>query len=142
MKTFNRIFFGIWSLLFLLFAFWQWNDPDPVIWMAIYGYAAIMTVLASIGRYPIPFLTIGFFLGLAGFLYMYPGALNEWIAQEWQQQDLSMKTPHMEEAREAFGLLIVSLILGMAAFFGWWRKNQARKKVKALTGTSQTGLFG
>jgi hypothetical protein len=119
MPAASRIFFGVWCLLFLLFAYWQWNDPDPLIWIGIYGYAALMCGLAAAGRFLLPLLLAGVLLGIAGFFYMYPGGIGDWIAQEWQQQDLSMKTQHMEEARESFGLLIVALILGVAAWVGW-----------------------
>ena len=33
---FNKIFFGIWIFIFALFAFWQFNDPDPEVWVSIY----------------------------------------------------------------------------------------------------------
>ena len=130
MTTFKRIFFGVWSLLFLLFAYWQWNDPDPLLWISIYGYGALMALLAAMGKHPLPLLLFGVFFGLAGFLYLYPGAIGDWIAQEWQQQDLSMKNQHMEEAREAFGLLIVSGILGIAAFLGWRHNRSSSLGVK------------
>ena len=126
--TFNRIFFGVWTLLFLLFAFWQWNDPDPLIWISIYGFAALMSAFAAAGRFYQPLLAFGVIFGFAGFLYMYPGAVSEWIAQELQQQDLSMKTQHMEEARESFGLLLVSLIMGVAFYVGWRRTGQKEKE--------------
>ena len=132
MTTFKRIFFGIWALLFLLFAYWQWNDPDPLLWISIYGYGALMALLAAFGRYHLPLLLFGIFFGLAGFLYLYPGAIGHWIAQEWQQQGLSMKTQHMEEAREAFGLLIVSTILGIATFLGWKLNRQSGLNIKDL----------
>lgn len=138
MQTFNRIFFGIWALLFMLFAYWQINDPDPLIWISIYGYGALMAALAAMRRYPMPLLAFGFLFGIAGFFYMYPGAVSDWIAQEWQQQDLSMKTQHMEEAREAFGLLIVSLIMGVATFVGWRRRRQ-RPNAKQNSIVGQTG---
>ncbi|EMR02745.1 transmembrane 220 family protein [Cesiribacter andamanensis] len=126
MKKGLRIFFAVWSLLFLLFAYWQWNDPDPLVWMGIYGYAALMCGLAASGRFWLPLLAAGVLLGVAGFVYMYPGGIGEWIRQEWQQQDLSMKTQQMEEAREAFGLLLVALLMGVAAWIGWRRQRGRR----------------
>ncbi|WP_017733304.1 transmembrane 220 family protein [Nafulsella turpanensis] len=132
MQHFQRTFFGCWSLLFLLFAYWQWNDPDPTLWVSIYGFAALMAGTAAAGRFPMPVLITVFFLGLAGFAYMYPGAVGDWIAQEWQQQDLSMKTQRMEEAREAFGLLIVAAVLGLAALIGWRENGQKQKNLHLI----------
>lgn len=130
MSTFIRIFFGIWSVLFLLFGYWQFNDPDPLLWISIYGYAAVMAAMAAMKRFFLPLLLLGVLLGIGGFFWMYPGAIGDWVAQEWQQQDLSMKTQHMEEAREAFGLLIVAVIMGVASLIGWRRSNKSSMKIR------------
>ncbi|WP_224998953.1 transmembrane 220 family protein [Cesiribacter sp. SM1] len=130
MLWFRRIFFGIWCLLFVLFAFWQWNDPDPWLWMTLYGGAAVLCGMAARGHYPMSVLLILIVACLAGAVYMYPGGIGEWVQQELEQQDLSMKTQSMEEARESFGLLIVAIILSVAAFFGW----RSRAKTKTVSG--------
>lgn len=119
MINFRKIFFGVWTLLFLLFAYWQWNDPDPWLWIPIYGLAALLTAMAAGGKYSLPVLSVFIVLCLAGFVYLYPSAVGEWIQQEWQQQDLSMKTQQMEQGRESFGLLIVALVMAIALYFGW-----------------------
>lgn len=125
MAQIPRFIFGFFSLLFLLFAYWQWNDPDPEMWVSIYGFASIMSALAAFGRYPIPLLLTGAIAGFIGCLYFFPASVSEWVLQEWQQQDLSMKTLDMEEARESFGLLIISVFLGLAAYVGWRKKRSA-----------------
>ena len=38
MKKLNIIF----AVVFALFAILQYNDPDPYLWIPIYGYAAII----------------------------------------------------------------------------------------------------
>lgn len=126
----SRIFFGFWTLAFLLFAFWQFNDPDPEVWVSIYVYAAIMSGLAATERYPLIPLLAGAALCLLGSIYFFPSSVNEWVVQEWEQQDLSMKTVDMEEARESFGLLIIFIITGSAAWLGW-RKKQDTERPKA-----------
>lgn len=118
----SRIFFGFWTLAFLLFAYWQINDPDPEIWVSLYVYAALMSGLAAAGRYPLIPLLAGAVLCLVGGIYFFPASVSEWVGQEWQQQDLSMKTIDMEEARESFGLLLVSLVTATAAALGWRKK--------------------
>ena len=120
MLWFRRIFFWVWCLLFILFAFFQWNDPDPWLWMTIYGVAAILCAMAARGRFPMPVLLTIIALCIVGAIYLYPDySVSEWIQQELQQQDLSMKTQNMEEARDTFGLLSVAVILSVAAIFGW-----------------------
>jgi hypothetical protein len=118
----SQFFFGLWSFLFLLFCYWQWNDPDPGIWISIYGFAAVMCGLAAFNRFYIPLLIFASVVGFIGSLYFFPNSVFEWIRQEWQQADLSMKTVEMEETREFFGLLIFSCLMGLAGFRGWREK--------------------
>ena len=123
----SRIFFAIWSLLFLLFAYWQFNDPDPEVWVTIYIIAAIICALASLGKFYTPFLVAVAITAFVGGVYLFPSSVKDWVLQEWQQADLSMKTPDMEIARESFGLLIVSVIIGLAAFKGYKEQSKTGK---------------
>jgi hypothetical protein len=45
--------------------------------------------------------------------------VGDWIAAEWAQKDLTMKTPQMEENRETFGLLTIALVLSPALYRAW-----------------------
>ena len=45
MKKGTSIFFGIWSLLFIVSALLQLNDIDPWLWVSIYLIAAAMSAL-------------------------------------------------------------------------------------------------
>ena len=40
----------VFALSFVLFAVVQWNDPDGMIWMAVYSGAALVSVLAFLGK--------------------------------------------------------------------------------------------
>ena len=123
----SRVFFGLWSLLFLLFAYWQWNDPDPEVWVSIYCFGAIVSSLAAAERYYVPLFSVAAIAAFLGGLYFFPSSVREWIVREWQQGDLSMKTQDMEVARESFGLFIVSVVVGLATYKGWI-KNRSEKK--------------
>ena len=123
----SQIFFGLWSILFLLFAFWQWNDPDPEIWVSIYCLSAVMSALSAVGRFYVPLLSLLAIAGFLGGLYLFPSSVRDWILQEWRQADLSMKTPDMEVARESFGLFVVSVVMGLAAYKGWVKNRALRK---------------
>jgi hypothetical protein len=48
--------------------------------------------------------------------------VGDWIAAEWAQKDLTMKTPEMEENRETFGLLTIALVLSPALYRAWKKK--------------------
>lgn len=120
--NFNKIFFGLWIFIFALFAYWQFNDPDPEVWVSIYGAAIIFCILGTRGIFPKIPLTVVVVACLFGAIYFYPGGIGDWIAQEVEQHDLTMKTPQMEEARETFGLLIVALVLSPALWKAWRKK--------------------
>src|SRR5690606_23529175 len=125
----SSIFFGIWSLLFVVAALVQLNDPDPWVWVSIYLVAAFFSGYVALGRYPLIPLGIVTVLCLAGSLYYFPPSVGEWIAQEWEQKDLTMKTASMEEARESLGLLLVAIVLGIAWFSGWRKKGSPQEQV-------------
>ncbi|MFC3880337.1 transmembrane 220 family protein [Algoriphagus namhaensis] len=116
---FNQYYFGLWLILFGLFAFWQFNDPDPEIWVSVYGVAMIFCLFGIRGIFPKLPLTILTLACLVGAVYFYPGEIGGWISQELEQKDLTMKTPQMEEARETFGLLIIAIALSPALVKAW-----------------------
>lgn len=113
---FNQIFFGLWFFLFALFAYWQINDPDPEVWVSVYGVAMIFCLLGFKGIFPKIPLIVVLIVCLMGAVYFYPGGIGDWVAQELAQKDLTMKTTQMEEARETFGLMIVALVLGVGLY--------------------------
>jgi hypothetical protein len=104
------------AVMFLAFAFLQINDPDPVLWILIYGSMAVICVLAAFRIYSqlaMIFLMVGFIAYSTIFI---PG-LREWLAQDDRSvlfDDLAkMEHPYIEESREFLGLLICILILGV-----------------------------
>ncbi|WP_229972052.1 transmembrane 220 family protein [Pontibacter harenae] len=105
--------------MLVIFSLWQFNDPDPWFWISIYGYAALLAGLAAFNKYYRYWALAGAVLFFLGFLYLYPSSVSEWVQQEWTQQDLSMKTESMEQARESFGLLIAALVLALVSYGGW-----------------------
>ena len=115
-------FYGLWVLLFSLFAYWQFNDPDPEVWVSIYAVAIIFCLFAIRGIFPKIPLTLVVILCLLGAVFFFPGGVGEWIASEWAQKDLTMKTPQMEENRETFGLLTIALVLSPALYRAWKKK--------------------
>lgn len=109
---------GFFFLLFLVAVGVQWNDPDPLVWMAGYGVAAALSLAACFDRFPVvPNLLAGlvlatWFLTLAGTL---PGApLAAFTSFE-------MTAPSHEEPREAIGLLLAAGWTFVLAARGWRR---------------------
>ena len=100
---------GLMALLFLFAAAVQYNDPDPIQWMAIYGAAAVVSAWAALRRSGLPSWAPGL-VGLAAFVWactIAPRALGKVnplaMFKSWE-----MKNVAIEENREMFGLLIVA----------------------------------
>jgi hypothetical protein len=101
-----RIFAALGVPFFGLFLAVQYNDPDPVRWMAIYGAAMVASGLAAAKMLP-KFVAPA--IGLAALVWAAiwaPAALSHWPSFDdltrWHMVNLGS-----EEARELIGLLIV-----------------------------------
>lgn len=94
-------------LVFLLFAYWQLNDPDPVRWISIYLGVAISAALAMARRYFPIIPLIGCIVCLAGLIYLSPDFIS-WIKEGMPTITGQMKaeSPHVELVREFLGFLI------------------------------------
>jgi hypothetical protein len=102
------------AVMFLAFAFLQINDPDPLLWILIYGSMAVICVLAAFRIYSriAIILLMG---GFIGFSIIYLPAMKEWMAQDDRSvlfDDLAkMEHLYIEESREFLGLMICVLVL-------------------------------
>lgn len=106
---------GAFVLLFLFAAAVQWNDPDPLVWMAGYLTAAGLSLASCLGRRPLipnalAAIVFGaWFLSLAGTL---PGAPARAFTS------FHMREASDEEPREAVGLAICVLWTATLAIRG------------------------
>lgn len=123
MKNFPKYFFIFWSIVFLLFAYWQVNDPDPEIWVSVYIVAATFSAFAVQGKHPLIPLGIVIVACLVGAVYFYPVSVTDWVNYELENKDLTMKTQESEEARETFGLIIMAAVLSVSLYYGWKRNS-------------------
>jgi hypothetical protein len=96
------------ALLFVFAAALQYNDPDPIPWVAIYLAAALVSLAAARGR-RVPRGVLAavalFAIGWAALIAFRGPAASEYghMFDAWE-----MKSPAVEEAREASGLVIVA----------------------------------
>ena len=100
----------IWILLFAVFAFYQSNDPDAMIWMLIYGAAALLSVLVFLDKITRPVLFIAMFAFLAGAWMLWPDSYEGIKLKE------GMYSPDIELARESLGLLIGAVSMAWHLF--------------------------
>lgn len=95
-------------IIYILFAFWQINDPDPVWWITLYLVPAFVSFKAFQKKYNPELLIILLVLYFAN-------ALNSWLQISTYEgfftegRGLSMKTYNQELVREAAGLGICIL---------------------------------
>lgn len=107
----------VMTVLFLLSTAVQYNDPDAILWIGIYGTATLTTwlfikdklywsVSAAIA------LAVLAGAGVLGYEVVSSGVSGQLLGESWQMQNLTQ-----EKVREAGGLLIVgiwSLIMAFA----------------------------
>jgi hypothetical protein len=109
-----RIVNFILAIMFLVFAFLQVNDPDPVLWILIYGSMSVVCIMAIFEYYHRILILVLAVLFLIYCYILLPG-VKEWLQQEDKSVlfDEGMKMQHLfvEEAREFLGLVISLLVL-------------------------------
>jgi hypothetical protein len=62
----------LFALIFLLFAGWQYNDPDPILWIPVYLVPVYVCVQAFRGKYNTELLVV---LTIMSFV----AGLNTWL---------------------------------------------------------------
>jgi hypothetical protein len=114
-----RIVNFVLAVMFLAFAFLQLNDPDPFIWILIYGIMAVTCVLAAFEFYSRKFLIVVLVLYVAYSLVYIPGLL-EWLSMENKtdlfSEEMKESHPYIEQSREFLGLMICVAVLAFYVF--------------------------
>jgi hypothetical protein len=109
---------GLMLLLFLFSVSVQFNDPDPVRWVVIYGLAAAATGLELAGRATwwlsapvgvVALLWAFTFIPRVGGRVPLPEMFSAW----------EMKNLEIEESREMYGLAIVAVWMAALTFANW-----------------------
>lgn len=113
MKLLNLIL----SILFLVFAALQYNDPDPFIWIPIYLLAAFLCWRAYKGIHHrwLYAVAIGIYLLYAIYLVFDKNGVISWASEHAAESlvhSMKAEKPWIEETREFGGLVI--LIAAMA----------------------------
>jgi hypothetical protein len=106
MQLASRILAGLMALLFLASAGLQYNDPDPVIWIALYGAASAVCLAHVMQRSNRP---LAILLGVISFVWA-ATLLPDFVGMVHGPdlvRGMEADRPEIEAAREAGGLLIV-----------------------------------
>jgi Transmembrane family 220, helix len=113
MKIFNIVF----TILFILFAAVQYNDPDPQVWVPIYLFVAATCAYSAMGKYNKTLILIGL-IPLTVYMISYIPAFVDWVKMGMPTVFDKMKTenPYIEMTREFGGLVICVAVLGFQYF--------------------------
>ena len=107
-----KITYWVLSVVFALFALVQYNDPDPQVWMPIYGIAVVACLSIFFDKAPRKYV---FFI-MAGAYFL--AAFQQWPPQYegvfWGE--MKMRSMNIELARESLGLAISGLGMLIMAF--------------------------
>lgn len=118
---------GIWGLAFGWAAAVQYNDPDPGLWMLLYGVASGLSLfgvvrpgarrLVRAERVWAMIAGLGAMVSLAA---CFEALKTTGVALDWKEVfgPGGMMAPGVEEMREAMGLAIVSLRMAVVGFVG------------------------
>jgi hypothetical protein len=102
------------TALFLTGAAVQYNDPDPLRWIAIYGAAAVASLLSAFNRIHIAVPCVVGGIGLVWALLLAPGVVGK-VSFAELFQSVQMQNAAVERGREMGGLLIVALWMTILA---------------------------
>lgn len=105
------------ALLFALFAYWQLNDPDWPLWVAMYGAVSLIATWTAFATPPRLLVYLALGVSSVWMLSMLPDLMT-WIGEGMPTitGKMQAESPHIELTREFFGLLICSGVLAWYAF--------------------------
>jgi hypothetical protein len=103
----------ILALLWLSFVIVQYNDPDPVQWMLIYGLVVVVCAMAAMKKYSKPLIGIGIAVAVIWAATLMPAVIDYFSSHKSNEifEHMSPSKLFIEEARECFGLLLSAAVL-------------------------------
>lgn len=109
MRVLNFVLAGI----FIVMAGLQFDDPDPVYWVAVYGGTALVALSKALGRFGEFWAAVTIGGVLAGLIFSVPGVLNfiDFGSFDELFGDMASSKPYVESTREFGGLLIALIVL-------------------------------
>ncbi len=103
------------AVLLLLIAALQWNDPDPLYWIAVYAGGGAVAIGRAMGRYSGFWTALLTGAVLAGLVIALPGTWQYLVSGNYGSILGDMRPDnYVEPAREFFGLL---LLLGVLVYY-------------------------
>ena len=108
----RKILLGCLGAIFLLFAYFQWNDPDSFKWIIYYLVIAVLSFASLFQVNKARYIYAMLILSAIWMISLLPNAIT-WVMDGMPTIVESMKasSPYIELVREFLGLLISILML-------------------------------
>jgi len=98
----------VFGLLFLFAVIVQYNDPDPIRWMAIYLAGAVASFWSARGNVPLYFVWGVLAVAVVWAATLVPAVVRQMPSLFDLAGRFQMMSPGVEETRECGGLLITA----------------------------------
>ena len=112
-----KILYIVLTVIFVLFAAVQYNDPDPYLWIPIYGFCALVCGYAAVGKFNKTAILVGL-VPITLYMISYIPAFWDWVKMGMPSIVETMKAnkPYVELTRE-FGGLVVCVAALLLVYF-------------------------
>ena len=117
-----KILFGVLTVVFILFAGLQYNDPDPLIWIPYYLGIAVLTGAMTNGKFLKWLAIVMTVASIVGLIHYFPGVYDWEVNHNAENIAQSMKAdkPYIEQTREFFGIAIALAAIALV----YWKRNK------------------
>lgn len=96
-------------ILFLIAAALQFNDPDPIVWISVYGAASLITFLFLLQKINWYVIATASVFSLVASIFIGVDAMQEAGLITSSLDSFKMHNMAEEKAREAIGLIIIAI---------------------------------
>lgn len=93
-----------------MFAVFQYNDPDALLWITIYLIAAALSIAAGFGKVSNIVLAVAGIAFAVGVIYWWPEQF-EGVGDSMRDAKTGILLKNVEEGRESLGLAICSVAM-------------------------------
>ena len=119
---------AVMLVAFLFSVIVQFNDPDPLLWVAIYTAAAVVCGLELRRRTPFMVPTVIALATLAWAATLAPRVIGK-VPFTAMFAEFEMANVGVEESREMYGLTLIALWMIAVAIAAWRRRSMAVRRV-------------
>lgn len=105
MKTYKKILGILFTVFFLFSAAVQFNDPDSLLWIALYALGAVLSALFVMDKLKFYWPVILGVVYIILSIYHWPAEFEGVALKD------GMKTENIELGRESLGMIIGALIM-------------------------------